>query len=107
MASDQAPRRCGSIFFAWRVSLKGGFYLPDRRNINAKFVSQVLSGYKQLLKLSAVKWVGEVPSLKELSVKALFYKTQRKEELNKYLPDTSALSRLDRQYFLNVGSTRS
>lgn len=80
--------------------------MPADRNVSARFVAQFLRGQKRLLKLSEVRWVSRVSGFRELSIRALYDRTTEKATLAHYLPEVTALSKLDRVYFLNVLSFR-
>ena len=102
LAIAARPGEFGLTYSALKAGSKGAFYLPGKRNVNAKFISQFLAGRKQLLKLSEVRWVNRICGFRELSVKSLYELTTYKDELAHYLPDVTSLSKLDRAYFLNA-----
>jgi len=80
----------------------GGFYVPEPRNVTARFLHQVFRGEKRLLRLAEVKWVQRPCAFRELSVSNLYLSSLRGEEATIFLPDFRDPSKLDRMYTINV-----
>ena len=86
------------------LRIEGQFYLPPDRNLNSEFVRSFLAGRKALFRVSEVIRVKHSFRFKELSLAALLSRYPRPTQAQSYLPDEKDLSKLDREYSLNVSS---
>ena len=62
-------------------------YCPPLRDMNKKFVADVICGKKFLLKQSRVKRIANPPNFKEFSVKNIWFSVKahpKKDEILKY-----------------------
>ena len=70
--------------------------------ISRQFLKQVLTGEKELLKMTDVRFIN-APAFDEIGVKALYDEALKMSGMKKYFPDKYAKSRqCDRSYFYNV-----
>lgn len=82
---------------------KGGFFLPPKKFITWRFVAQLLSNEKRLVKSKDVATPVALPKVKGLYVEELFWRYYEENDLHRYFPDLGNGHRIPRDYFFNVG----
>ena len=88
--------------FAYLWGVKAGYYLPPKRSLTWRFVAQVLSGQKRLLKVSEVGYPIEMPKFKGQHVDNIWQQFKDTNQLHSYLPDVTGNAPIPRTYFYNV-----
>ena len=81
----------------------GGWFLPDRRSITWKWISDLLAGRKKLLKTTEVKTYVVPPKFDGIRVETLWQEVQSNAEWVKYFPDYLGRTP-DKLYFFSVRS---
>lgn len=80
-------------------------YLPDTSIMNKDFIKEILSGEKNLLKMSDVKSIN-APHYAEVSVTNIYPRIQHDPEVTQYFPSRLPKGRqIDRAYFFNILNT--
>ena len=80
-------------------------YLPPNDQLNKHFLKLVLSGEKDLLKMTELRPIN-APHYDEISVKNILPRVAKDEAIMRYLPTNLPNGRvIDRTYFFNVLNT--
>lgn len=82
--------------------VEGQFYLPPKRNVNARFLQQFLAGRKKLFKVGDVKAVSRVWNFKTCTTRAVWDLFPAKQEAKPFFPDNPSIERLDKTFVFNV-----
>lgn len=84
--------------------VEGQFYLPPKRNVNARFLQQFLVGSKKLLKIKDIHAVSRVWNFKTCTTRAVWELFPEKHDARAFFPDTPAIERMDKTFVFNVRS---
>lgn len=82
--------------------VEGHFYLPPKRNVNARFLQQFLAGSKKLLKVGEVQAVSRVWNFKTCTTRAVWQLFPSKEAAQPFFPDNPPIERVDKTFVFNV-----
>lgn len=91
------------FLFIWGE--RGGYYMPPKSVLTWKYIAQILSKEKKLLKASEVGAIVELPKAKGLLVESLFTELKNEKEFGKYFPDDAERRAIPRTYFFNLVSS--
>lgn len=86
---------------------KANYYLPPTHSLTWHFISQVLSGEKQLLKNEVVGMSIEMPKVRGYRIKDIYNTFANECSIKNYLPDFGQTDCIPRTYFFNVDSLGS
>jgi hypothetical protein len=78
--------------------------LPPDRNLNAEFLRRFFAGEKCLLKQSEVLRAKRIWNFREATLDKLWESYPLKQTAIRFLPDTTSLNKLDKEYVVNVYS---
>jgi hypothetical protein len=84
------------------LAADGRYYLPPRRNMSARFVSDFLAGDKKLFKLHEIRLVSRVWRFKNCTCKLVWESFPEKELAIADLPDIDQLEKIDKSYLFTV-----
>lgn len=102
LAKDVARKIKSFDHFIYLWGHKHNFYLPPKHFLTWRFVTQVLSGEKKLLKNSDVGRSIEIPKMRGLKVNELYHSMKQTNGLHYFFPDMGPTDTIPRTYFFDV-----
>lgn len=87
------------------LAVRGKYYLPPPQFCTWKFLRQVLSGTKELLKIDEIDCIYKPPRLQEIPVARLFNQIRNNPQLMRFFPETNRP--MDKAYFFTVIASQS
>ena len=88
--------------FCYIFKEKGKFYLPPQKYITFRYIKQVLSGQKLLLKKYEVEECFKYPKRKGFNFAKYFRTFMKISEVKKYFPDLTRNQHPPKQFFFDV-----
>ncbi len=103
-AKDVARKIPSLQHFAHLYEVKAGYYLPPRYALSWRYVHQVLTGKKKLVRASEVGHPVSLPRFRGLQIEREWRRVQNVGDFATYFPDIPRGNHVPREYFLNVRS---
>lgn len=105
LAKDIARKIKSFEHFIYLWGHKNNYYLPPKHVLTWRFVSQVLTGEKKLLKNSDVGRSIDIPKMRGIRVNQLFESLKSVNEFHSFFPDMAKTDSIPRNYFFDVKSS--